>query len=345
MTAKKALSLPRLRPTPEDVFLNRRRFVKDLSLAGAAMMMAPGVREITAQDVSKKDPLAVPLSRPDVFPAKRNPKFDPEGVKLTERLVAAIHNNFYEFLPGRGGPVWQLTEKFKIEPWKVEVSGECNKPRTFDLDDLFKFEHEERIYHFRCVETWAMNIPWTGFPLNRLLEAVDPKSTARHVRFITAYKSSAMPGLREEQYPWPYFEALRMDEAMHDLTMVVTGVYGKPLLKQHGAPVRTIVPWKYGYKSPKSIVKIKLVKKKPGTFWSAGPYKHEYGYFSNVNPNIPHPRWSQEWDHMLVPNVTARNGPRQPTEIFNGYGEMVASLYPDEPRALQKPLRPGQVAR
>ena len=133
LTAKKALSLPRLNPTPEDVFLNRRRFVKDLSLAGAAMMLAPPGRHVKAQDVAKRDPLAIPLSRPDVFPAKRNPKFDPEGVKLTERLVAAIHNNFYEFLPGRGGPVWQFTEKFKIEPWKVEVSGECNKPRTFDF--------------------------------------------------------------------------------------------------------------------------------------------------------------------------------------------------------------------
>lgn len=345
MTAKKTLSLPRINATSEDVFLNRRRFVKSLSLIGTAMMVAPEARKIKAQDVRRMDPLVVPLSRPDIFPARRNPDFDPQNIKLTRRLLAAIHNNFYEFLPGRGGPVWQFTEKFKIEPWKVEVSGECNKPRIFDLDDLFKFEHEERIYHFRCVETWAMNIPWTGFPLRKLLEAVDPRSSAAHVQFITAHEPEEMPGLQEKHYPWPYFEALRMDEAMHDLAMLVTGVYGKPLLKQHGAPVRMIVPWKYGYKSPKSVVKIKLVREKPGTFWSAGPYRHEYGYLSNVNPNIPHPRWSQKWDHFLVPNATPRNGPRQPTQIFNGYAEMVANLYPNEPKTPQNALHPGQVAR
>ncbi len=186
-----------------------------------------------------------------MFPAEANRsiKLPPSlrRTELTPREVAASFNNFYEFLPGGGGPVWEFVEKFEVDPWKVEVGGECQKPMTLDLDDVFAFEQEERIYHFRCVERWAMNVPWTGFPLKKLLQKVEPKDSAKYVRFESALDRSQMPGAKDSPwYPWPYHEALRMDEAMNDLTFVATGVYGEPLLKQHGAPFRMVVPWKYG---------------------------------------------------------------------------------------------------
>jgi sulfoxide reductase catalytic subunit YedY len=260
------------------------------------------------------------------------------SAELTPRRAAASHNNFYEFLPGRGGPVWKHVGDFQVKPWKVEISGACSKPITLDLDDLFAFAHEERLYHFRCVERWAMNVPWSGFPLRKLLEKVEPKPKAKYVRFVSAHSPEQMPGLQAAaHYPWPYQEGLRLDEAMNELALVVTGVYGEPLLRQHGAPVRIIVPWKYGYKNPKSIVRIELTAKEPSFFWQIHP--HEYGFLSNVNPNIPHPRWSQERSYWL------HNQEWFPTPLFNGYGEYVAHLYPDEPLTPRRPLRPGQIAR
>ncbi|HVS62230.1 MAG TPA: protein-methionine-sulfoxide reductase catalytic subunit MsrP [Thermoanaerobaculia bacterium] len=324
-----------LEPTPPDVFFDRRRFIAALGLG------AISARAGLAQGLSERQPIEVPLKRPDVFPPKRNEAYPlPDGIatELTTRIKAATHNNYYEFLPGRGGPAWQFTGNFEVEPWTVEVSGHCAKPATFDLDALFAFAHEERLYHFRCVERWAMNVPWSGFPLSRLLEKVEPTAKARYLRFETVHRPEQMPGIGQSSwYPWPYHEALRIDEAMNELAMVVTGVYGEPLLKQHGAPVRIIVPWKFGYKNPKSIVKIELVEKEPKTFWQM--QAHEYGFLSNINPNIPHPRWSQAESYWLD------SGDRFPTQIFNGYGKYVAALYPDEPTTPQKPLREGQVAR
>lgn len=324
------------RPVTEpQVFFSRRRFLGGLSIGA----MAAG--NLLCGKAAPKAMLEAPFKRPDVFPSKRNPAYSlPADVdsRMTPRASAAVHNNFYEFLPGRGGPVWEHIEDFKVDPWKVVVSGECHEPQTLDLDDLFGFEHEERVYHFRCVERWAMNVPWSGFPLSKLLDRVKPKASARFVRFLSALKPSQMPGVRQARlYPWPYHEALRMDEAMNELTMLATGVYGEPLLKQHGAPVRLVVPWKYGYKSPKSIVKIELVKKQPKIFWQI--QEHEYGFLSNVNPYIPHPRWPQNRSHWLD------SGDEFPTPLFNGYEKYVASLYPDEPRTLQRALRRGQTAR
>jgi len=323
--------------TPESTFLDRRSFIAAIA---AGLAAAPNILCAPSQEGSAL--LKPPYEDPDAFPASRNASFAlPQAIprkELTAREVAAAHNNFYEFLPGRGGPVWKHTGAFEPLPWKVEVKGECNKPRSFDLDDLLAFAQEERVYHFRCVERWAMNVPWTGFPLSKLLGAVDPKSSARYVRFVSALRPKQMPGIREARwYPWPYHEALRMDEAMNELAFVATGVYGKPLLKQHGAPVRIVVPWKYGYKNPKAIVEVELVSNQPKTFWQIQP--HEYGFLSNVNCFIPHPRWSQAESHWLD------NGERFPTPIFNGYGKYVAELYPDEPRTLQEPLKPGQTAR
>ena len=309
-----------------------------LGIAAASAQFCRGTIQSSAQGEEKLTP---PLQRPGVFPAPRNSKYVlPESLRsqLTPRDTAASHNNFYEFLPGRGGPVWRYAGDFEVEPWKVEIRGECNNPMTLDLDDIFNFPHEERVYHFRCVERWAMNVPWSGFPLRLLIEKADPKPSARFVRLISARRPGQMPGIRQaSHYPWPYHEALRLDEAMNELALAVTGVYGEPLLKQHGAPIRVVVPWKYGYKNPKSIVKIEFVRKEPKTFWQIQP--HEYGFLSNVNPNIPHPRWSQARSRWLDDDAWFE------TPIFNGYAEYVAHLYPDEPRTLQQALRQGQKAR
>jgi sulfoxide reductase catalytic subunit YedY len=330
--------VPSRHVTPERVFFDRRRFLAALGLGIAA---GPGCM-LAASPPNQPDLLAPPYENDEKFPAARNETFHvPEAIErktLTPREVAASHNNFYEFLPGRGGPVWQHAADFKVDGWTVEISGECEKPATLDLDDLLAFDQEERICHFRCVERWAMNVPWTGFPLKRLLDRVVPKSSAKFVRFVTALKKEEMPGVRDaDYYPWPYHEGLRIDEARNELAFVATGVYGKPLLKQHGAPVRIVVPWKYGYKNPKSIVKIELTSKEPRTFWQIQP--HEYGFLSNINPFIPHPRWSQAESSWLD------SGDKFPTPLFNGYEKYVAELYPDEPRTLQDPLRPGQKAR
>jgi len=330
------------------VFLGRRDFVKASAalIAGATLplgAMRCAAQELTEDDIEKI--LKSPLDRKEVFPAKKSEVYTavPGSIsrnEMTPRLSAATHNNFYEFLPGRGGPVWRYTDDFEVEPWTVEVTGLCEKPTKFDLDDLFKFAHEERVYHFRCVERWAMNVPWSGFPLHKLLAKVEPKKEVTHVRFVTANRPKQMPGMRQADYfNWPYCEGLRIDEAMHDLTLVATGVYGAPLLKQHGSPLRIVVPWKYGYKNPKSIVKIELLGSKPTTFWGVDPYEHEYGFLSNVNPNIPHPRWSQARSYWLDTQDWFK------TPRFNGYEEQVAALYPDEPSKPQRPLQAGEIAR
>ncbi len=331
-------------PLSPAAFFNRRAFIK--ASAGIGLLggsLACGQQQSPPKTADQPDPrLIPPIHRPDVFPAQRvaTPAL-PAGVDrtLTPRRVAASFNNYYEFLPGGGGDVWPHTTKFVVDPWSIEIVGACRKPMTLDLDALFKFPHEERLYHFRCVERWAMNVPWSGFALRKLLEKVEPTSDAKFVRFVCANRPEQMPGVRRRSdYPWPYQEGLRMDEAMNDLALVATGVYGQPLLKQHGAPVRIIVPWKYGYKSPKSIVKIELLPAQPRTFWQIQP--HEYGFLSNVNPNIPHPRWSQRRSYWID-----RRDEQFDTPIYNGYGKYVADLYPDESTTPQAPLRPGQTAR
>lgn len=329
--------------TDPSVFFNRRRFLAGTAAGILAPLAACGREASGLMASGEADQRFVPpFERPDVFPAARVEKPGlPASIDhaLSAREVAGAWNNFYEFLPGRAGDVGALTGGFEVQPWAVEVTGECARPQTFDLDALFSFDHQERLCHFRCVERWAMNVPWTGFPLAALLEKVRPTSHAKFVRFISAARPEQMPGLRRSaHYPWPYHEALRMDEATNELALVVTGVYGKPLLKQHGAPARIIVPWKYGYKNPKSIVGIELVRDQPRTFWQLQP--HEYGFLSNVNPNIPHPRWSQARSWWV-----GRRDDWFDTPIFNGYGEYVAQLYPDEPREPQEPLRMGQIAR
>jgi sulfoxide reductase catalytic subunit YedY len=239
--------------------------------------------------------------------------------ELTPFESVAGYNNFYEFSLSKDR-VADLARGFQTSPWDLEVGGLVQNPKTFGLEDLLGFEQEERIYRMRCVEAWSMVIPWNGFPLSRLLEEVEPTSQAKYVYFETLYDPDQMPGLKSPVLDWPYVEGLRLDEAMHDLTILATGIYGKELPPQNGAPVRLVVPWKYGFKSIKSIVRIDLVEEMPVSSWMAASPR-EYGFYATVNPDVPHPRWSQASERIIG------QGGRRETELFNGYGELVAHLY------------------
>ena len=239
--------------------------------------------------------------------------------QLTPIAAITTYNNFYEFDTSKGGVATEA-KGFVSRPWQVSVGGLVSKPRVFDLDELLKFPLEQRIYRLRCVEGWSMVIPWIGFPLSKLLDMVEPTQQARYVAFQTLFDPDRMPNQRTGILDWPYVEGLRLDEAMHPLTIMATGLYDEVLPPQDGAPIRLIVPWKYGFKSIKSVVKITLVADEPPTTWNiAAP--NEYGFYSNVNPNVPHPRWSQATERRI-----GEYG-RRNTLLFNGYGEQVAHLY------------------
>ncbi len=301
--------LPERLVTPEVAFVNRRRFLRQLGMAGAVSLGASSAWSADAADpVYSKG-----------YPHARSKAFDP-GWRLTDEKTASTYNNFYEFTLSKD--VYRHVSAFETAPWKVEIGGLVEKPMTLDAAELIsKVTLEERVYRLRCVEGWAMIVPWTGFPFSRIVEMVQPKPEARFVRFVTASKPAQMPGLRQNpEYPWPYFEGLRMDEAMHPLTLVATGIYGKPLARQFGAPLRIIVPWKYGYKSPKSVVKIEFVTAQPRTFWET-LIPREYPFESNVDPEVSHPRWSQATERMID------SGDRVKTKKYNGYAAQVAQLY------------------
>lgn len=327
------LKLPRIEPTDEQVYFNRRQFLKQMGFAGVAgaglLSWPTGCR---AQAVSESDRQAIlrpGLDRQDVltqFPAPRNKAFNqlPGGItSLTDEVVASSYNNFYEFTTQKDR-VWKLAQDFGVDPWSIEVGGLCHKPRTFNIDDIFKQfagDMEERTYRFRCVEAWAMDVPWTGFELGKLLRAVEPMSDAKYVRFVSKVDRGSMDGVVSQPwYPWPYFEGLRMDEAMNELALLATGIYGRPLPRQHGSPFRLVLPWKYGYKGPKSIVRIELVAQQPDTFWNKLE-PNEYGFYSNIDPAKPHPRWSQASERVIG------TGERRATLPFGGYGEYVAEMY------------------
>jgi sulfoxide reductase catalytic subunit YedY len=294
--------------TPEALFRNRREFLRQMGFSGAGLLagsLAMGADEKT----SKKS-----------YPYPRNREFNPAW-KLTDENVAGSYNNFYEFSLQKDR-VRHLTGPFVTSPWSIEIKGLVEKPMTLNLAELIDtMPLEERVYRFRCVEAWAMIVPWTGFPLSSLIEKAKPKPEAKFLRFETVNRPEQMIGMRQlPNYPWPYFEGLRMDEAMHPLTLVAIGIYGKPLAKQHGAPVRLVVPWKYGYKSIKSVVKIEFTATQPKTFWETlAP--DEYPFESNVNPAVPHPRWSQATERMIDTDDRVR------TQPYNGYGGLVAKLY------------------
>jgi sulfoxide reductase catalytic subunit YedY len=244
---------------------------------------------------------------------------------MTREEDAGAYINFYEFAnSGRNfkGRVKDLAKDYPFRPWEVEIGGLVEKPRTMTIDEIEKVAPlEERLYRHRCVETWAMAVPWIGYSFSKLLAAVEPKPEAKFVRFVS-WHDPELPGVKgSPHYPWPYFEGLRMDEAMNEITLLCTGIYGKPLAPQHGAPVRIVTPWKYGYKSIKSIAKIELVAEQPPTLWNTVT-PHEYDFTSNVDPEVPHPRWSQAFEWM-IPDQSVR----RPTLKYNGYGEFVAKMY------------------
>jgi sulfoxide reductase catalytic subunit YedY len=310
--------------TPEHVYMSRRRFMKGVGalVAGSVLLAACGDQEAgpasspTALPTAELGPITTPTSL--AFPPLSG-STDELGAELTPLNAVANYNNFYEFTTSKER-VAKLAQDFRTSPWAVEVGGLVNKPKTFDLDDLLQFTQEERIYRLRCVEAWSMVIPWVGFPLAKILQEVEPMSNAQYVRFETLYDPEQLPGQAGSSYAWPYVEGLRLDEAMNDLAILATGLYGKPLLPQSGAPVRLVVPWKYGFKSIKSIVKIDLVEEMPVSLWMAAAPR-EYGFYANVNPDVPHPRWSQATERRIGESK------RIETLLFNGYTEEVTDLY------------------
>ncbi len=302
------------RITPEHIYLNRRQLITGMGALAAASLLGACA--------SPRGPEATPSAgATSTSPGTPIPTGESErlGGRLTPLEDVAGYNNFYEFTLSKT-KVAELAEDFETSPWQVEVGGMVRNPTVFGLQDIGAFEQEERIYRMRCVEAWSMVIPWRGFPLSALLETVEPTAEAKFVRFETLADPTQMPGLKSNVLDWPYVEGLRVDEAMHDLTLLATGLYGKDLPPQNGAPVRLVVPWKYGFKSIKSIVKIELMAEMPVSSWmEAGP--NEYGFYANVNPDVPHPRWSQATERVIG------TGERRKTELFNGYQEEVAHLY------------------
>jgi sulfoxide reductase catalytic subunit YedY len=246
----------------------------------------------------------------------------PPGRPVTPAADVENYNNFYEF--GTDKDIADAAQALPVSPWSVELAGLVEKPRTLALEDLLRqVTLEERIYRHRCVEAWAMTVPWTGFPLSKLVALAAPLASAKYVRFESLADRKTMPGLRRSYFPWPYVEAVTMQEAANDLAFLATGLYGRDLPKQDGAPIRLVLPWKYGFKSAKSLVRISFVEKRPATFWEAID-SDEYGFWANVNPAVPHPRWSQATERLLGTDD------RVPTQIYNGYGAFVADMYADK---------------
>lgn len=301
--------IPSSEITPEHLYHQRRSFMTRLALTPAALAA------VACAAPTQQTTAATPTIPPQALESRTDELGDP----LTAYAAVTGYNNFYEFTTDKER-VAASSASFVTSPWNVVVDGLVAKPTTFAIEDLRAIQSEERIYRLRCVEGWSMVIPWYGFPLHRLLAKVEPTSAAKYVRFETLYDPEQMPGQKEPWYTWPYAEGLRLDEAMHDLTLMVTGVYGSPLPNQNGAPLRLAVPWKYGFKSIKSIVRISLVDEQPTSLWMAAA-PDEYGFYANVNPRVNHPRWSQADERRI-----GELGRRQ-TLMFNGYADEVASLY------------------
>ncbi len=293
--------------TPEAVFLDRRRFLSASAGGIAGVLLAASARTASAGPVVAGG-----------LPAPRSPRFT-VAEAMTEEKYPAAYNNFYEF--GFSKTIQSASRKLPTDPWRIRVDGLCDTPFEMDLDDLVKkVTLEERIYRFRCVETWSMVVPWTGFPLSELVRLAGPKAEAKYLRVESFMNPEVAPRQSASAYPWPYVEGLTLPEAMNDLAFLAVGIYGKPLPTQHGAPIRLVVPWKYGFKSAKSLTRFSFVAKKPESFWMAlGP--DEYGFYANIDPKVAHVRWSQATETLLGTNE------KKPTLLFNGYAEEVAGLY------------------
>ena len=283
--------------TPEQIYNKRRKFIKSIGLGVGSLSLS-----------------SIPFL---------NNAYSQNKTELTSYKDITTYNNYYEFGTGKGDP-FKNSQEFFTKPWSVTIEGEVDSPVTLSAEEIISlFPSEERVYKLRCVEGWSMVIPWMGFSLSKLLSKVSIKNTAKFVEFESVYDPEQMKGQRYPVLNWPYREGLRIDEALHPITTVVTGLYGKPLPNQNGAPLRIFVPWKYGFKSAKAIVKIKLVENMPTSSWMRSSPR-EYGFYSNVNPNVSHPRWSQATERVIGESILS---PRIETEIFNGYGDEVANLY------------------
>jgi len=308
MIIRRPPDIPSSEITPKSVYFNRRAFIKTAAAGVAAAALVPSGLAALGED----GPQQVP------------PRFKDMKSELGEPLNSykdiTTYNNFYEFGTGKGDPS-RNSGDFHPRPWTVSIEGHVDKPGQYHLEDFLKpYKMEDRVYRLRCVEAWSMVIPWRGFPLADLIKRVEPTGDAKFVRFTTVYRPSEMPGQRTNVLDWPYVEGLRMDEAMHPLTLMTTGLYGMDLPNQDGAPLRLIVPWKYGFKGIKSIVKIEFVEKMPLNTWHRTA-PNEYGFYANVNPHVDHPRWSQARERRLGQLR------KRPTLMFNGYGDQVAHLY------------------
>ena len=295
--------------TPKKTYLSRRDFMKVSALASSSLLLASC--GINTKTNSNTQTLKTPL--PSI-------KIDEFGDVANSFEAITNYNNFYEFTIEKD-KVAGLSRDFITSPWEIAIGGLVNNPKVYGIEDILQiFTQEERIYRLRCVEGWSMIIPWQGFSLKKLLDEVEPKSSAKYVRFETLYDPNQLPGQKSSGFNWPYIEGLRIDEAMNDLTILATGIYGESLFPQNGAPLRLVVPWKYGFKSIKSIVKIDLVEEIPTSLWMAYA-PNEYGFYANVNPAVAHPRWSQANERRI-----GESGRRE-TLMFNGYGDQIAHLY------------------
>jgi len=309
--SKRGWEIPERLATPESLFFKRRELVKAMGL-GAILAAAPALSSRAfAADAPAADPSA------GLYPVKRNPKYTLDR-PVTDEKLSTTYNNFYEY--GTDKDIYSDAQKLKLRPWTVAIDGMVDKPIIIDIDDLLKkMPLEERLYRHRCVEAWSMAVPWSGFPLKSLVDMAKPTSGAKYLRMETFLDPKMAPGQNMFMYPWPYVEGVTMEEANNELAFLVTGMYGHPVPKQDGAPLRLALPWKYGFKSVKSIVKFSFTDKRPKTFWEELE-SSEYGFWANVNPDVPHPRWSQATERVLGDG-------RVPTQIWNGYGEFVAHLY------------------
>ena len=308
--------LPSSQLTPEELFRTRRTLLKALGFAGLSVW--PLLNACSGYAVEQRD-LQGTLVNLRQITARRNTAYALDR-PLTRRREAAAFTNFHEFSGGK--EVWRTVERFLTRPWEVRISGLVKRPLTFGIDELVRlFPQEERHYRFRCVETWSMAVPWIGFPLAALVKKAEPLGSARYLAFVSFLKREQAPGQREEALElWPYHEGLTIQEATNELSLLATGLYGQELPRQHGAPIRLVTPWKYGFKSIKSVVEIRFIDRRPATFWSSMS-PEEYGFWANINPAVPHPRWSQAEETML-----GEQG-RRATLLYNGYAEQVASLY------------------
>lgn len=315
MLIKKPNELKSSEITPRELYMNRRQFIRAASSATLATGAAlSGLAASFSIDEARAGEKLANVKKSSYS----------TGEKQNSFKDITTYNNFYELGTDKGDPA-QNAKYLTTRPWTVAVEGEVKKPKTYGIDDIMKLAPlEERIYRLRCVEAWSMVIPWIGFPLSALIKQVEPTNNAKFVQFVTLYDPKRMPGQQKSIFgnvlDWPYVEGLRMDEAMHPLAILSVGLYGEVLLSQNGAPVRLVVPWKYGFKSIKSIVKLRFVEKQPATAWNLQA-PHEYGFYSNVNPEVDHPRWSQATERRIGEFL------RRKTLMFNGYGDQVASLY------------------